>query len=492
VTVLAARAGLGLRGARGSGGGTAAFIAGVTLLVGALALCINRVHNGDVYLELSAGRFISQHGLVGHDPFPTIAAGREWLNQQWLAELVFYNLARVVGMTGLTLLYALLLGLPLSWLLWRCRRKGVVMLAAGAVLYFPTVLAIVHPRAAVFTLAAFSCLVVLLLRGWPATLAIPGLFALWANLHGGFVSGLVLIGLVGAGMLVEHRRRARSAGRRRPVALLGLVGAAALGATFATPLGPDVWEYVWSFRNPAISLATQEWAPAFHSPLILVYVLVAGAFAGWVWARMPRPRPLTPILVAGAFVALTLYSQRNVLLLGPVMLYVIASCAPDRAAAPVRRGPALAVGLAAAAAAAVWGFALGPARTAPYLKPRLVDAVLLHPPKTGRIASIAGVGSYLLWRSERTPVVINGWLEHYTSRELRGAYTMLLPGRAGLGYMRAWNVGGVITRRPATVRWLRAHGFRLVAATSEGTYLARAAGYATEVSRPASSRRRRS
>jgi hypothetical protein len=260
------------------------------------------------------------------------------------------------------------------------------------------------------------------------------------------------------------------------VVLLGLVGAAALGATFATPLGPDVWEYVWSFRNPAISLATQEWAPAFHSPLILVYVLVAGAFAGWVWARMPRPRPLTPILVAGAFVALTLYSQRNALLLGPVMLYVIASCAPDRAAAPVRRGPALAVGLAAAAAAAVWGFALGPARTAPYLKPRLVDAVLLHPPKTGRIASIAGVGSYLLWRSERTPVVINGWLEHYTSRELRGAYTMLLPGRAGLGYMRAWNVGGVITRRPATVRWLRAHGFRLVAATSEGTYLARAAG----------------
>jgi hypothetical protein len=479
MTVLAARTGLPLRvpGSQGPGRGAAPFIAGVTLLVGALALCVNRVHNGDVYLELSAGRFISQHGLVGHDPFPTIAAGREWLNQQWLAELTFYNLARLVGMTGLTLLYALLLGLPLSWLLWRCRDKGVAMLAAGAVLYFPTVLAIVHPRAAVFTLAAFSCLVVLLLRGWPATLAIPALFALWANLHGGFVSGLLLIGLVVLGTLIEHRRArpsAPAAPGRRPGVALALVGAGALAATFATPLGPRVWEYVWSFRNPAISLATQEWAPAFQAPPILAYVLVAGAFAGWLWAATPRPRPVAPLLVAGGFLALTLYSQRNVLLLGPVMLYVIARCAPARPAVRIRRGPVLAVGLAAVAAAAVWAFALGPARTAPYLKPRLVEAILRHPPRTGRIASIAGVGSYLLWRSARTPVVIDGWLEHYTPRELRGAYTLLLPGRASLDYIRAWNVGGVITRRPATIRWLSAHGFRVMARTAEGTYLARA------------------
>ena len=60
-----------------SGRTTTAFIAAVTLLVGLLALCANRVHNGDLYLELGAGRFISQHGLVTHDPFPTIAAGRE-------------------------------------------------------------------------------------------------------------------------------------------------------------------------------------------------------------------------------------------------------------------------------------------------------------------------------------------------------------------------------------------------------------------------------
>src|SRR6266480_3620615 len=84
----------------GRGATNVAFIAAATFLVAALALCINRAHNGDVYLEL------------------------------------------------------------------------------GAVLYFLTVLAIVHPRGAVFSLAALACLVTLLLRGWPWTLAIPALFAL--------------------------------------------------------------------------------------------------------------------------------------------------------------------------------------------------------------------------------------------------------------------------------------------------------------------------
>jgi hypothetical protein len=465
----------------GRGRANAALVGALAFLVAALALCINRVHNGDVYLELAAGRALTHGGLVWHDPFPTIAAGREWLNQQWLSELVFYNLVRVVGMTGLTLLYALALGRPLGWLLWRCRDKGPAMLAVGAALYFPTILAIVHPRAAVFTLAAMSCLVLLLLRGWPATLAVPVLFGLWANLHGGFVGGLLLIALVGAGTLLEQARARRAAAepqpswRRglRPLALIGLTGLAAAGATFATPLGPKVWEYVLSFRNPAISVATQEWEPAVQSPPILIYVLVAGAFTAWLWHNSPRPRPITPLVVAVGFLALTLYSQRNVALLGPVMLYLIALCAPDRAQATRRRSPVVVVGLAAVAATAVWAFALGPARPAPYLKPRLVDAVLRHPPQAGRIAAVAGVGSYLLWRASRTPVVINGWLEHYTSNELRGAYAVLRPTPASLRYIKAWKVDGVITRSSRTVSWLRAHGFRVVAATSEGTYLER-------------------
>jgi hypothetical protein len=354
------------------------------------------------------------------------------------------------------------------------RAIGATVLAGAVAINFQQS----RPFLATFVLLAITMAILERRRGLWALIAV---FLLWANLHGGFVGGLLLIALVGAGTLLEQARARRAAAepqpswRRglRPLALIGLTGLAAAGATFATPLGPKVWEYVLSFRNPAISVATQEWEPAVQSPPILIYVLVAGAFTAWLWHNSPRPRPITPLVVAVGFLALTLYSQRNVALLGPVMLYLIALCAPDRAQAAQRRSPVVVVGLAAVAATAVWAFALGPAQPAPYLKPRLVDAVLRHPPQAGRIAAVAGVGSYLLWRAARTPVVINGWLEHYTSNELRGAYAVLRPTPASLRYIKAWKVDGVITRSSRTVSWLRAHGFRVVAATSEGTYLER-------------------
>ena len=78
----------------------------LTVLVAGVALCVDRNRSGDLYLQLFTGRFISEHGFVTHDPFPTIGQGRPWLNQQWLSELGFYAAARSIGITGLTVLYA--------------------------------------------------------------------------------------------------------------------------------------------------------------------------------------------------------------------------------------------------------------------------------------------------------------------------------------------------------------------------------------------------
>ena len=81
-------------------------------------------------------------------------------------------------------------------------------------------LAVIHPRAAGFTVMAFSLLVILILavlagalsegglgaRPRVALAVIAVLFAVWANLHGGFVAGLLLIGLVASGRLSDRFR----------------------------------------------------------------------------------------------------------------------------------------------------------------------------------------------------------------------------------------------------------------------------------------------
>jgi hypothetical protein len=445
-------------------------VAGLSGLVGALALCANRFHNGDLYLQLATGRFISRHGFVWTDPFPTIQQGRPWANQQWLSELFFYKLAGSVGMTGLTIAYALVLALPLFWLLWYCRRKEVLVLAIGTALYFAALLTIIHPRAAGFSLLAFSVLITILLHStregrsprW-AVLAVPAVFALWANLHGGLVAGLLLIALVALGLVID---------RRRGIAAVVALGALAFAATFATPLGAGLWSYIGSFGNPAIRLATTEWGSAFQSPAALVYIAAGAAFAGWLWRRRPPGSSVTPLLVTVGFLLATVYSLRNMIFVGPALFFQIAHSRERTTAVPLR--PVLATGAAALVAGVAWVTVLGPAKSGTYLKQSPADYALRHPPEHGRIAALGGVSSYLLWRSPHTQVLVNGWLEHFTPAALRANYGVVR-GRRWAPDPARWDIGAVITRNRAAVKSLERRGFVLEDVAPQGFYLVREA-----------------
>jgi hypothetical protein len=458
------------------------------LLTAALALCFDGTRDGDLYLQLASGRFIAAHGVVSVDPFQTIAHGSPWLNQQWLCELLIYQLVRVIGVTGLTVVYALLLAAPLALLLWLCRRKGAPMLVGLTVLYCPGLWVIAHPRAAGFSVLAFSLLVTIVALTWlrqrpeppserlrwavPATLAI---FALWANLHGGFVAGLGLIGLVAFGLALERRLGSSDIDPRRVVALAVTGALAAATAMLATPLGDELLNYLASFRNSAISLASSEWLPSFQSPLAIAYLGVAGLFVAWLCWRGRGFGGLTPGLVALAFLAFAALSLRNIVFVGPVVALAIVSLAPDR---PLRV-PLPLIGLALAAsvgAAATWAIAVGPARNEPLLDSRLIDYALRHPPPSGHIAAYAGIGSYMLWRSPRARVELDGWLEHFSAAELRETYAVL-DGRLDnpAPFVRRLRIGAVIADRHRAIAVLRAHGFELAFSTPAGSYLVKRA-----------------
>ena len=461
----------------------------------ALALCFDGTRDGDLYLQLASGRFVAAHGVVSIDPFQTIAHGEPWLNQQWLCELLVYQLVRVVGVTGLTVLYAILLAAPLGLLLWLCRRKGASMMVALAALYCPGLWVIAHPRAAGFSLLAFSLLVAIVVLTWlrrspgppPARLrwAVPAtlvVFALWANLHGGFVAGLGLIALVAAGLALERKLGGGEEIDPRRVVALAATGILAAGvAMLATPLGDELLSYLASFRNSAISLASSEWLPSFQSPLAIAYMMIAAVFVAWLWWRGRGFGGLTPGLVALGFLAFAALSLRNIAFVGPVVALAIASLAPDR---PLRV-PLPLIGLTLAAslgAAATWAIAVGPARNEPILDSRLIDYALHHPPPSGHIAAYAGIGSYMLWRSPRARVELDGWLEHFSAAELRETYAVL-DGRFAnpAPYVRRLRIGAVIVDRHRAIAALRAHGFAVRLRTPTGTYL---------VKRPAPTRSR--
>jgi len=463
---------------------TKLLVALLALGVAAIALCLNRDLNGDLYLLLFSGRYVAHHGPVGYDPFPTIEHGREWLNQQWLSEVGFYGAERVAGTTGITILYALLLGIPLGLVLSAIRRKGILPILAVAALYIPGILAIIHPRAAGLTLLLFAVLVLAILAGWGpaaapagrsralgAIIGLPALFALWANLHGGFIAGLLLTGLVTVGLAVDRRRRI--AGPPGTAILLlgagGLLGAVA--ATFATPLGPDIWSYVASFRNSALKLASTEWEPVSHSLPAIGYLLAAAGIAAWTWWSAPRPRAVMPALVAAGFLAFAASSMRNLIFVAPALAFQIACSRDDSLSAPGR----LLLGAATAAAAgALIVYAFLGLPDADRVGNPAVQYAIKHPPRHGRIVAYAGPSSYMLWRDPETPVAIDGWLEHFTEQELRANFGILHGARADpTPWVKRLGAGAVIAYIPQAIERLEAHGFVARVSGAYATYLVR-------------------
>ena len=433
-----------------------------------VVLYANRHYSGDIYWLLAAGREVVREGVAETDPFLTLNHGRRWDNQQWLAELSFYGLERAGGMTLVSLAYALVLGLAVLPLLLGSRSRRLWEVLAVWAFLVPLLAAVVDPRAAGFSLLCFSLLVVLVdgeRRRWRVWL-IPPLFALWANLHAAFLVGLLFFALVVVGGAVDERlgRRAQSFGIR--FLLLGV----ALPAVLLTPLALGIFDYLGALSgNPLLPRLTFEWDPTVEHPLLLLVVAAFAAFAAHLLRLAPSPRPLEPLLVAGAFSLLALTATRHLLWLGPIAFYLVRRVGPPGEIAVSRRWSLPAVA-GSAVLVAVWVVAVGPPPNEPKLATDLAEHVVADP-VPGRVAAPAGTGSYLLWRAPEQPVTIDGRFENYSARELDAAYAILAGDRLDL--VARWDVTRVITpdRRGATV--LARSGFRLERRGEGGSFLLR-------------------
>ena len=205
------------------------------------------------------------------------------MNQQWLSELdLLSGLAGARPDRADASLYAFLITAPLALLLWLCRRKGWPMLIAVTAFYFPGPARgdpsarrrlhrrdlLAAGRAARHALARARRAAAGAPTGWWAPVAIVVLFALWANLHGGFIAGLP----AARAWRRSGSRSITGAGSRGSCRFPGSPCSACVGVlaavtvTVSTPLGAAIWSYLLSFQNQAISLASTEWESAFSRP----------------------------------------------------------------------------------------------------------------------------------------------------------------------------------------------------------------------------------
>lgn len=396
---------------------------GLGLLLAVLAgvLCLGllspEIRDSDFWWHLRTGRYIVEtRALPVPDPFayttatappayPGEDAVRRFnLTHEWLAQALFYAAYRAAGFPGVVVLRALLLaafcGLAglVAW-----RRSGVPdrgwmagLLAAATAVPF----ALDRPQ--LFTYL-FLALAVVILESRRRLWLLPPLFLIWANCHGGFFLGWVVLAAYCAGVLAARLRHGPPAEERA----LWLWSAAAVVASGVNPNGFRAVEVVLLYRSSAMQSYLLEWARPSLWPPPLFALLLAAAVGVMAWMR--RTVRISDWLLAAAFAAAAFTAERNTIFIGFFAPVFLASYLPWKRALPALAGWAAAVALAAGI---VWGTGAGDffaLRAAEWRYPAGAADFLESHHVTDRMFNTYEYGGYLMWRlwpSER--VFIDG------------------------------------------------------------------------------------
>jgi hypothetical protein len=328
----------------------------ICVILPAVASLGARIGTIDLAYQLRLGGLVWRHASIPRfDAFTFTANGRAWTDQQWLAQAVLWPVWRVGGWPALVLLRSALIGLTFTLVFLACRAAGArrtpsALLALASFGACMLGLAL-RPQLIAFALFAAVAWLVASRDAHPRRLwLLPGLVAIWSNVHGSFFLGPVMIGLAAL--------EPRDAVDRRSLVRVGVVSAA---ASLANPSGAGVFGYVLSIAtNPAIGRGVTEWAPPSISDAAGA-AFFASVAALLVWfARSSRRLSWPTIVTLGVFFVLGLQSGRGTfwwdLLVPVVVARILASETVHREEPDPRVTPVMAAVVALAIGATAFAF----------------------------------------------------------------------------------------------------------------------------------------
>ncbi|MEN9846807.1 MAG: hypothetical protein RIS36_1954 [Pseudomonadota bacterium] len=314
--------------------------------------------------HLANGSVITEtHAIPRVDPFlapalvpnsfAAVGEPRPWINEQWLGDVLLFELC---SRGGWPLVYGAIAGLYLFAYFGivadslRRSGEGMLLVLLGIVLAFKLGQVHLIARPVLFSIVFFSlcvarCHAMMTRHEWSwswvrhEALVLGGLIAVWANTHPAFIYGIVVLGLAMVSLV-----NAGAQGRERAVKVAFIVMICAL-ATSLNPFGFGLYESLITLGgDSALRSITNEWSPvslgSAEGKLLLVLFLTPTVCA-LVSSHLRRGIGLFEVLLASVFTLQALWVVRVVPFASLACLPLWAACFGGKELLPERPYAAL-------------------------------------------------------------------------------------------------------------------------------------------------------
>ncbi len=284
--------------------------------------CVYYLSNASLLLEhydlgwhLAAGDLIRARGNIPfQDPWSFTLGDRQWFNLSWLWDVTASVIFQYANFSGLVLFVVACGAIIVGYLASICLSSGASPAAACisvllASLLYPSFLTSpnIYLAASPNTATMLFCVIFYgeCLKRTRCFL-LPAIMLLWANLHGGFVLGFLIVGIFcGAALLRRDWVNFK---------IYSFAGVGCLIAIFFNPLGLHIYDGVVATLGHFVQAYITEWWSYFQNITMLesipgvIYILTFIALE--LRYRGSSPVPLEARLLSWLFLFLGLYQFR--------------------------------------------------------------------------------------------------------------------------------------------------------------------------------------
>lgn len=430
--------------------------------------------DADLWWHLRAGQTMIEQGrILLTDIFSYTRPGVSWVNAFWVSEILLSALYSLGGYFALTIFVALT-GAATFYILSRRINGNPFINAFTLILAAIAAAPIWGPRPQIL-----SFFIVALLDSWLANKRphwwFPILFALWANLHGGWIWGFLLLAAHITGNIIslyfQPESRADIWKETRSLLLWTTVSVLAIGLN---PNGIAIWKL--PFQQVDVSMQIQEWlSPDFHRvdfhPFLwmIFLLLLFSPFA-------PKPTAWGQIIKVLGFSYLTFVAQRNIAIAAIVTVPLLAdwmnaalqTLTKDARIKPRRELPlplrtfinaVLGISLIAAALGNAYLASL-PEKVEKNYPTAAIQWIKTNHPK-GQMFNSYNWGGYLLWTLPEYPVFIDGRADMYDTELIQQWQNVVNAEEDAQSILDEWNVNFILLEPHwSIVKTLQSHGWQ--------------------------------